>query len=380
MSAQFPSDNLQLANSEFRNPNSAIRNGPIRVLLVDDSIITLAILKRILADAPEIQVVGTAINGREALDMIPSLQPDVICTDLHMPVMDGLEFTRAVMDRFPRPILVLSISVQKEQTTNIFQLLEAGAIDVMAKPRGKEVGGYDLDARELIGKIKVLAGVVAIRRRWKEPPAPTVSGKNNLPVIEAAPPGIIGIGASTGGPQAFLEILSHLPGNLPVPLLCVQHISEGFMQGLVDWLAQKSPLKIVTAETGIRPEPGAVYFPREGTHLVLDSQGRLECSNAPPCDGHRPSISVTFNSLAGIYGKNAAGVLLTGMGRDGVEGMRAIAQAGGTTIAQDEESSTIFGMPKEAIAANAARYVLPLPKIAPALLKLLNLDKDAGTP
>ena len=132
--------------------------------------------------------------------------------------------------------------------------------------------------------------------------------------------------------------------------------------------------------TGIRPEPGTVYFPREGTHLVLDSQGRLECSNAPPYGGHRPSISVTFNSLASSYGKSAVCVLLTGMGRDGVEGMRSIAQTGGTTIAQDEESSTIFGMPKEAIAANAARYVLPLPKIAPALLKLVGQKMENSAP
>lgn len=350
---------------------------PIRVLLVDDSLITLAIIKRILANAPGIQVAGAATNGREALDMIPSLQPDVICTDLHMPVMNGLEFTRAVMEKFPRPILVLSVSVQKEQADNIFRLLEAGAIDVMAKPRGTEAAGYELDAQELIGKIKVLAGVVAIRRRRMEPYA---AAAPRMPQIESVPLSIVGIGASTGGPQAFQEILSHLPGNLPVPLLCVQHISEGFMQGLVDWLAHKSQLRIVTAESGILPQPGTVYFPREGSHLTLDSQGRLECSNAPSYSGHRPSISVTFKSLARLYGKNAAGVLLTGMGRDGVEGMQAIAQGGGITIAQDEESCTIFGMPKEAIAANAARYVLPLAKIAPTLQKLLNMDTNGGTP
>ncbi|MCX7173609.1 MAG: chemotaxis-specific protein-glutamate methyltransferase CheB [Proteobacteria bacterium] len=362
------------------NRNGQNTSPPIRVLLVDDSLITLAILQRILAVAPEIQVAGTAANGRDALDMIPSLQPDVICTDLHMPLMDGLEFTKAVMERFPRPILVLSVSVQKEQTANIFQMLEAGAIDVMAKPRETAMAGHELDAQELVSKIKILAGVVVIRKRWKEPYAAATPDRSYQPATEAAPPEIIGIGASTGGPQAFREILAHLPGMFPVPLLCVQHISEGFLQGLVDWLSEKCPLNIMTAETGILPKPGTVYFPREGTHLVVDGQGRLECSYAQPCDGHRPSISVTFKSLARVYGKSAAGVLLTGMGRDGVDGLGAIAQEGGTTIAQDEESSIIFGMPKEAIAANAARYVLPLAKIAPTLLKLLNLDTDRGTP
>jgi two-component system chemotaxis response regulator CheB len=353
------------------DPNT---RSPIRVLLVDDSLITLTILKRILASAPEIQVVGTAINGKEALDMIPSLQPDVICTDLHMPVMDGLEFTQAVMEKYPRPILVLSVSVQDNQTTNIFRLLDAGAIEVMAKPRGAADAVDGLDARELIGKINILAGVVAIRKHKKVPPTTPPSGKGILPPIVAAPPRIIGIGASTGGPQAFQEILSHLPSKLPVPLLCVQHISEGFTQGLVDWLAEKSQLKITIAVPGTLPQPGTVYFPPEGLHLTIDSHGRLECGNEPPYGGHRPSINVTFQSLAKYYGKSAAGVLLTGMGRDGVDGMQAIAQAGGATIAQDEESSIIFGMPKEAIAANAARYVLPLPKIAAALLELLSLD------
>ncbi|WP_212786692.1 chemotaxis-specific protein-glutamate methyltransferase CheB [Ferrigenium kumadai] len=360
--------------------NLSSSKAPIRVLLVDDSLIMLAILKRILANTPEIQVVGTAINGKEALDRIPFLQPDVICTDLHMPVMDGLEFTRAVMERFPLPILVVSISVQKEQTANIFQVLEAGAVDIMAKPRGVPGAGYEMDAQELIGKIKVLAGVVAIRKRWKEPHPPVPPALTQLTSLRGVPLSIIGIGASTGGPQALEEILSHLPGSLPVPLLCIQHISEGFMQGLVDWLGTKCQLKIVTAETGILPQPGTVYFPREGSHLVVGSHGRLECIDTIPYEGHRPSISVTFKSLALHYGKSAAGVLLTGMGRDGVEGMRAISQTGGTTIAQDEQTSTIFGMPKEAIAANAARYVLPLPKIAPALLKLLNLDADTHTP
>ena len=363
------------------NLNNQNTKSPIRVLLVDDSLLTLTILKRMLASAPEIQIVGTATNGHEALDMIPSLQPDVICTDLHMPVMDGLEFTKAVMEKFPRPILVLSVSVQKEQTSNIFPLLEAGAIDVMAKPLGEPGMGYGLNAQELIGKIKILAGVMVIRKRGREPYATAPPSGNNLPLIEAVqPPRIIGIGASTGGPQAFQEILTHLPGNFPVPLICVQHISEGFMQGMVDWLSYKCQLKIMTGETGIEPRPGTVYFPREGSHLVLDRQGRLECSDAPIYDNHRPSISVTFKSLAQHYGSESAGVLLTGMGRDGVAGMLAIAKAGGTTIAQDEESSIVFGMPKEAIAANAARYVLPLPKIAPALVKLLGQNTEYAAP
>lgn len=361
MTLHSASSNQQSTGSAIRNPQSAIK-----VLLVDDSLVTLAILKRILADAPEIQVVGTATNGQEALNMIPALQPDVICTDLHMPVMDGLELTRAVVRKFPRPILVLSVSVQKEQAANIFQLLDAGAIDVMAKPIGVGMD-FDLDAKELIGKIKILAGVVVIRKPHREREALAPPDVGMLPLGDAAPLRIIGIGASTGGPQAFHEILINLPANFPVPVICIQHINEEFMQGMVDWLAPLCKLKITTAEAGVVPQPGVVYFPRGGSHLIVSSQGRLAYSDGPVYDGHRPSISVAFNSLAQYYGRECAGVLLTGMGRDGVEGMASIARAGGVTIAQNEESSIVFGMPKEAAAQGAAQHVLPLKQISTML-------------
>ncbi|MDD5037594.1 MAG: CheB methylesterase domain-containing protein, partial [Methylococcaceae bacterium] len=199
--------------------------------------------------------------------------------------------------------------------------------------------------------------------------------QNTLPRLEAGSR-IIGIGASTGGPQAFQTILAHLPANLAAPVICIQHISEGFAQGLVDWLSGQCRLKVQTAENGVIPQSGKVYFPLEGSHLKIDSMGRLECSQEPISSGHRPSIDIGLKSLASHYGRGAVGVLLTGMGRDGVEGMKAIAEVGGVTIAQDEESSIVFGMPKEAIAANAARYILPLPEIAPALVKLLGQDTE----
>lgn len=355
----------------FPTPHSAIK-----VLLVDDSPIALAILKKILATAPGIQVVGTAANGKEGLVLIPRVQPDVICTDLHMPVMDGLELTKAVMAQYPRPILVLSVSVQKEQTHNVFKLIDAGAIDVMAKPLGGLEEDGKLNAQELITKIKILSGVVVIQRRRDRRPA-TPAPDNVLPLIEAAPLRIIGIGASTGGPQALQAILAQLPASLPVPVLCVQHISEGFMQGLVEWLAGQCQIRIRSAETGVTPQPGTVYFPRDNTHLKIDNDGRLLCVSEPLYGGHRPSISVTFTSLARHYSNAAAAVLLTGMGRDGVDGLHAIAQAGGVTIAQDEESSVVFGMPKLAFEEGAARYVLPLHKIAPALISIAN-GQDCG--
>ncbi len=370
MSQQSLLDNSLPAGVTRPTPHS-----PIRVLVVDDSVLALVIIRRILSSAPDIEVVGTAINGKEALGLVPRLQPDVICTDLHMPVMDGFEFTKAVMERFPRPILVVSVSVQEDQTYNIFQLIDAGAIDVMAKPKGGLESESGINAQELISKIRILAGVMVLRRHAKK--APEAEGDNRGMILSnaLAQPRIIGIGASTGGPQAFQEILSHLPADFPLPLICVQHISEGFTQGLVDWLSAQCKIRVQAATTGTVPQPGTAYFPREGAQLVVDQHGRLDCSNERAVGGLRPCINTTFTSLAQYYGSRAVGVLLTGMGRDGIEGMQAIAHSGGTTIAQDEESSIVFGMPKEAIAANAVRYVLSLSDIGAALARLSHVNK-----
>jgi len=337
----------------------------IKVMLVDDSDLTLSILKKILQTAIDIRVVGTALNGKEALALLPSLNPDVICTDLHMPVMDGLAFTKAVMADFPRPILVLSISGQGSDNATIFNLMQAGAIDVIAKPHYGLTDSSEPDAQELIHKIRVLAGVHAIRRNPAQgypPPIPDA--------IQSAGTQIIGIGASTGGPQALRQILTQLPADFPLPLVCVQHISEGFSLGLVNWLAHECRLAVQFAETGLTPQAGHVYFAPDKKQLRINAQKQFSCATEPAVGGHCPAITVTFQSLALHYGRHATGVLLTGMGRDGVDGLQAIKQAGGTTIAQDETSSIVFGMPKSAMEEQAATLVLALPDIARTLLKM----------
>lgn len=419
---------------------------PIRVLLVEDSPVAITILKRMLASCPEIVVVGTARTGLEGLALIPALQPQVICTDLHMPQMDGLEFTQEVMANCPRPILVISSSVQEENTQNVFRLLQAGAVDVFPKPRGAIGTNYESVRLELINKIKILSGVAVFTLRRKQPktdaasarPSATPKGArterqaveldrkvaprrepgnegagaplslrgasaggrpHSSPHSPPSPPPpkpatspfflqlgdqnlarpydqfkkVVAIGASTGGPQALHAILTQLPENFPLPVICVQHISEGFLQGLVDWLASECQLPVKIAPAYEWPQPGTVYFPPEGRHLELDARGRFIYSAAPPVSGHRPSVSVTFSSVASFYGKGAAGVLLTGMGRDGADGLLAIAKAGGLTVAQDEASCVVFGMPKEAIALGAARHVLPVSDIASLLLNQLKV-------
>lgn len=395
----------------------------IRVLLVEDSPVATTIFKRMLSTSPDIVVVGCARTGTEGLAMIPHLQPHVICTDLHMPQMDGLEFTQEVMAKFPRPILVISSSVQPENTHNVFKLLQAGAVEVFPKPRGAIGEHYETTRSELISKIRILSGVAVFTRHRRQritestsvvtktdAPAKPVSsqpgettrvGLSVRPKISPSPPKvgiqplapkgrancppapsrtgiaavqlvkIVGIGASTGGPQALYTILTSLPANFPLPIVCIQHISEGFLQGLVDWLNSECAMQVKIASADELPQPGTIYFPPERHHLELNSQQRFSCSSAPPCSGHRPSVTVTFNSLAKIYGSKAMGILLTGMGRDGADGMQAIHRAGGVTIAQDEKTSVVFGMPKEAIALGAASLVLPLNEIAPMILNKL---------
>ncbi|MBM0744615.1 chemotaxis-specific protein-glutamate methyltransferase CheB [Phormidium sp. CLA17] len=364
---------------------------PIRVLLVEDSLVVLTVLKRLLATAADIEVVGTACNGQEALERLPALQPDVICVDYHMPVMDGLEFTQRVMSQFPRPILVISTSVHpKENEHNVFRLLEAGAVDIFPKLKVNSDQDYESFRHVLINKIKVLAGVKVFTRYTPKTTAarqestsltpstkqvskplegihtPIVFSQSPSPAIKA-----IAIGASTGGPQALHTLLTQLPDNLAVPVFCVQHISEGFLQGLVNWLAAECRLPIKIAQAGAIPLPGVIYFAPERSHLEFGRQGQFLCTASASVDGHCPSVTVMLRSAARQYGSRLIGILLTGMGRDGASGMQDVALAGGITIAQDEQSSIVFGMPKEAIALGAVKHVLAINAMPTALTKWL---------
>ena len=350
--------------SEIPNPNSKIR-----VLLVDDSPLVLNFLRRLLSRSPEIQVVGTAANGKEGLHMVLTLNPDVVCTDLHMPVMDGLEFTRAVMSTFPCPILVVSVSVDPG-SANVFQLLEAGAVDVFPKPRSIIDTDFDAVASDLASKIRILAGVKVFRRRNIAHVA-AISKPAELPLPQFQPRMLV-IGGSTGGPQALREILAYLPATFRLPLVCIQHIGSSFLSEMVTWLAEVSTMPVRKAIQGELPQPGVIYFAPENAHLEFDNGGRFTLSLADPVDGHRPSVTVTMRSAAHCFGAGTVGVLLTGMGRDGADGMASIAAAGGITIVQDEATCVVYGMPKEAVALGAAQHILPLDNIAPALVTLAN--------
>jgi len=355
------------------------RKDPIKVVLVDDSPIALAILKRILSTDEEIEIVGTAMNGKDALDVIRSTLPDVICTDLHMPRMNGLELTRIIMAELPRPILVISSAVQAEDKQNVFQLLEAGAVDVFPKPRGG-LGlhsDYDALSEQLIQKIKT-----AYTLQQSQPAAAKPAAAKPTPLTHPASDDtrwtdiitgvrVVAIGASTGGPQAVKTILTQLPFNFPAPIICVLHLTEGFLGGLVDWLAARCKLKVRIAQGGESPMPRTVYFPPEGKHLEVDNAGRFVVSSAPPHKGHRPSITVTFNSIAHHYGADAVGIILTGIGSDGVEGMKSIHRSEGITIVQDEASSMASLLPKQVIELGIVSHVVPLDNMVSTLMAVL---------
>ena len=349
---------------------------PIKVLIVEDSFVALTILKRILNSAPDIEVLETATNGVQGLELVAKLKPNVICTDLHMPKMNGLEFTQEVMALYPTPILVISASVQDEDTHHVFRLLDAGAVDIFPKPRSGQPSDYDLISQPLINKIRLLSGIKVFRKNRKTTSSfttnttPTISPNVTSNLVQTTTK-IIAIGSSTGGPQALVEILSTLPANFPTPIVCVQHISDGFLGGLVDWLGNSCRLKVKIAQTGEKPEAGNVYFPPERHHLEFDSTGRFFCFTGMPVSGHCPSVTVTFKGVAKAFGKNAIGILLTGMGRDGADGLLSMYQVGAYTIAQDETTSVVFGMPQEAIKLGATKKVLPIGAIATHLISLL---------
>lgn len=385
---------------------------PIRVFLVEDSPIAMVILTRILSTAPDIEVVGTARTGVEALNLIPTVQPDVICTDLHMPQMGGLELTRHLMARYPRPILVISASVGEDDQTHIFEVLDAGAVDVFPKPQSGLSSDYEGIKQALLNKVRVLAGVKvftqyrrggmstmpaqSIVQTFSSPlknpfsghgaandlaPRHEVNARSSAQPIQAIDkaidkaidiraPRVIAIAASTGGPNALHTVLQSFPTTLPVPVLCVQHISEGFLSGLVDWLNRECAVSVKVAQPGELPQPGTVYFAPENYHLEISAAGRLVCQQSPFVAGHRPSATVLFQSVAAYYRRSVVAALLTGMGRDGADGLLTIAQAGGTTLVQDESSCVVFGMPKEAIALGSAQHILPIGAIAPHILRL----------
>jgi two-component system chemotaxis response regulator CheB len=346
----------------------------IKVLIVDDSASMRLFLEQIFSADPGIQVVGTAKDGEEALAAVESLAPDVITMDIYMPRMNGLEATRRIMETLPTPIIILSGNLEPEETMYSFRALEAGALTALAKPRGFGHPDHESEISSLVQKVKLMAEVKVVKR-WAQPrkapvapaaPSPAVMISAEAPVQ----PQIVAIGASTGGPVVIQSILAGLSRTFPLPVLIVQHMAPGFTPGFAEWLALSSALPVHIARQGESLLPGHVYIAPDGSHLLIDPGGRIALGTAPPENGMRPAVSALFRSVTDVYGKMVIGILLTGMGRDGVQELLLMKQKGAITIAQDQASSVIYGMPGEAVSLGAATFVLSPDRIVTMLEQL----------
>lgn len=331
-----------------------------RVLVCEDSPTYAAALRRTLEHAGDIDVVGVHQSAESALAALRACEPDVVTMDLALPGLGGIEAVEEIMSARPTPIVVLSGLVGNG--TAAAAALAAGALDAVAKE--------DLDLRNPAGReaeafrrrVKMLAGVRVIRHprarlRRYEPQAVQLVGGTHVAIC-----------ASTGGPQALVRVLGALPEGYPLPVLVVQHMTEGFTEGLVRWLRRTLPMPVALASDRVRAESG-VWVAPEGAHLVLRGDGRLGLDDVTPGTPHKPSGDVLFRSLARHAGAGAVAVVLSGMGVDGAAGVAEVKAAGGSTVAQDEGTSAIYGMPRAA-AEHGARHVLPVEEIGPALASL----------
>lgn len=333
----------------------------IRVLIADDSFTVLNALTELLKQCEDIEVVGRASDGLEAVSMASELRPDVITMDVMMPRLDGLAATAAIMAQAPSRVLIVCSISETQQMDLSFRAIEAGALEVIAKPKSSGIEDLRRWGARVAESVRLMAEVpVVTRRRLSRLPL-------NLPVNRGVVD-VFGLVASTGGPPALAQLLGSLPGDLPIPLLVAQHITEGFTEGLVRWLSGVTSLKIGIAQDGAACHPAHVYLAPDGHHLEVDSDGLLRTPKG--YGGHCPSGNRLLESLARSYRMRAGGVVLTGMGDDGAQGLLAIRNAGGQTFAQDAATSVVYGMPQAAAALKATQTLLPIDAMGPMILEL----------
>lgn len=352
-------------------PISAPAPAPIRVLVVDDSAFMRKMISEILARDPGVCVAGQARDGADALLKLEALKPDVVTMDIEMPVLDGIGALTEIMRRRPTPVLMLSSLTQAGAEATL-RCLELGAFDFVGKPSGSISLDIEKIAAELISKVKAAAGARLHTRR----PAPGVLAVPSVPARPAVAArkstdkiAVLAIGASTGGPRALQQLIPMLPADLGVPIVIVQHMPPGFTASLAQRLQQMSSFVVREAANGDRLKAGQILVAPGGHHLQFDAGGAARLTQEPPIHGVRPAVDITLASLAHIYGSRLLAVLLTGMGRDGARAMKQIVDKGGLTLAEDETTCVVYGMPKAAFDLGGVSRLLPLPEIAPAIAR-----------
>ena len=350
----------------------------LRVLVAEDSATTRALLVALLGSDEQLRVVGEAKNGAEAIAMTKDLRPDVVTMDIRMPIMDGFEATKQIMIEAPTPIVIVSATVEVRDVEVSVQALRAGALAVLPPPVGPSSPEFEESRQRFLGTVKAMSQVKVVRR-WPE----RSSRESRAPRWDPAsamgpPPRIVALAASTGGPSALCEVLSGLPGDFPLPIVVVQHIAEGFVSGFASMLTSAATLNAKLAEPGESIQPRTIYIAPDDRHLGLRDPGTLLLSNAPAIGGFRPSASFLFESVAKVFGRSTLAVILTGMGSDGLDGLRVVRQHGGRIVAQDEASSVVFGMPGAAASAGLVDITLPLSAIAGYILQATRAERGGS--
>lgn len=338
----------------------------IKVLVVDDSATAREVLIHLINSSSDMRVVGAATDGVEAVEMAERLRPDIITMDIIMPRVGGPEAIERIMHSAPTPIVVVTGNTITEEVRATFESLESGALAIIPRPVGVDPKG--LEAEQLLRTLRLMSEIKVVRRLKRRPARSALAG-GGYAEAQAHAFRVVAIGASTGGPSALKTILSELRKDFPVPVLVVQHIAPGFVDGFVTWLRDSAAMSVELARHGEPLAPGRIYVAPDGAHLGVDRDERIALI-VPPSKSVGalcPSAGYLFESMVRVYGPQAVGVLLTGMGRDGADGLLAMKRAGAITIAQDKESSVIHGMPGEAIALGAADFVLPPTRIAELL-------------
>jgi two-component system chemotaxis response regulator CheB len=335
----------------------------IKILVVDDSQTAREIISKILSSDDEIEIVGQAKNGREALALVNQLNPDVVTMDMTMPEMDGFQAVEQIMAYHPVPIAIVTSSLSGKGQKFVYRALELGAMTVIGKPENlQDLGDNCIKELKLISKVRVVTHLHGRRAARME--RLKITRRRNLRTKN-----VIGIVGSTGGPIALQRILSKLPCDIPAGIVIVQHITAGFEDELIGWLNMSSDISVEQASSDKPIQPGIAFLAPSGHHMVVKQEGRLDFIDTAPLWGVRPSGDILLSSLAEIYGPQTIGVILTGMGKDGARGMKAVKDAGGMTIAQDDKTSLIFGMPKAAIETGAVDKIVPIERIAGEIIK-----------
>jgi two-component system, chemotaxis family, protein-glutamate methylesterase/glutaminase len=347
----------------------------IRVLIVEDSPTMRELITHIISQDDRLEVAAAVESGEDAFRILEHVKPDVISLDIRLPGMNGFEFTRKIMSESPLPIVVVSASVEAEDLSISMNALRAGALTVVEKPMGLSDPAYAAFARHLCTQLTIMSEVNVIRQRLSrfindgDNFKPTSSRLLHPDRSPADAYQALGIGVSTGGPVALARIMGNLPRNFPLPIFLVQHITPAFLPGFATWLGTVCPFNVTVLSKKESPTAGNVYLSPSDTHLVLD-HGCIAFSNAEPVCYQRPSVNILFQSMAHYYSRRAIGLLLTGMGEDGAEGLKTIKDTGGYTIAEDESTAVVYGMPGAAVKMGAVCRSLPLGQIADELIQL----------